>query len=134
MMRVACEVKPSAVHGRGLFTREAARGGTLLWSYQPGLDRRMPLAEADLATLHHGYINPRRPGMVTICGDEARWWNFPPEGAAANAVEGLVDATGEARIVAARDIAAGEELWIETASDADAARKLGQTTTETGGS
>jgi hypothetical protein len=61
---------------------------------------------------------------VVVCGDKARFWNFPPPGDPANAVLSPRIAHGEHLVVAARRIESGEELLIEPASDADYARKL----------
>lgn len=124
MLQIKTTFRPSQVHGRGLFLEEPVRAGTVLWAYDPAGDYRLDAYTASGAQLHHGYINPRRPHDLVVCGDAARWWNFPPAGEPANSIEGYLDAHGEAVIVAARDLAAGEELLIETGSDADAPRKL----------
>lgn len=119
---------PSAIHGTGLFTGVALQAGTLLWCFQPGLDRRYRLSELEAsarpAALHYGYINPLWPDWVVICGDRARFWNFPPPGEPANALLSNQHLHQEAMIVAAGPIAAGQELLIEPASDADYFRKM----------
>ena len=126
---IAHRIAPSPVHGTGLFTVVALEAGTPLWCYEPGLEQRRRLADLlpgeSQRLLHHGYINPERPGWLVICGDDARFWNFPPPGRAANCVLGDRHCAGEAVVVAARAIAAGEELLIEPTSDADYHRKLG---------
>lgn len=124
MMRVPIGVRFSDVHGLGIFALKPIRAGTLLWRFQAPDDYRIALNVASDEQKHFGYVNPRRPNELVVCGRHARYWNFPPAGTPANSIEGAVDASGEATIVAARDIIAGEELLIETASDADAARKL----------
>jgi SET domain-containing protein len=124
MMRVPITVRASGIHGLGLFTVRPIAAGTTLWRFTSPEDYRVDVYTASDEQLHYGYINPRRPHDLVICGGKARYWNFPRAGEPANSIEGLVDSSGEAVIVAARDIAAGEELLIDPASDADAARKL----------
>jgi SET domain-containing protein len=124
MMRVPIVVKASGIHGLGIFAVRAIGAGTVLWRFQAPDDYRLDLYTASDEQLHYGYVNPRRPHELVVVGGKARYWNFPRAGQAPNAVEGTVDSSGEATIVAARDIAAGEELLIDQASDADAGRKL----------
>ncbi|MFM2080334.1 MAG: hypothetical protein RLZZ124_102 [Cyanobacteriota bacterium] len=119
---------PSSVHGTGLFSAARLAAGTVLWCYQPGLDRRVLLRrltpDQRQEALHYGYINPAFPEHVVICGDQARFWNFPPAGCTANACVSTQQVHREALIVAARAISVGEELLIEPASDADYQRKM----------
>ena len=127
-LQVSHWIGPSDVHGTGLFAAESVAEGSLLWCYEPGLERRLCLNElepdARSTALHYGYVNPLVPSLVVVCGDDARFWNFPPVGSPANAVPSVELLHGEALIIAARDIAAGEELLIDPSSDADYFRKL----------
>lgn len=127
-LQIPHRIGASPIHGRGLFCRTRLEPGALLWRFQPGLDRAVCLVglpeRQRLDLLHFGYTNPRRPGWVVVCGDEARFWNFPPPGEPANAVLSSRTAHGEHLVIAARRIEPGEELLIEPASDADYARKL----------
>lgn len=125
MMRVPIVVRASGVHGLGIFPTRPIAAGTTLWLFQPPEDYRVDLYTASDEQLHYGYVNPRRPHDLVICNGKARYWNFPKAGQMANAIEApVLCENGEAVIVAARDIAAHEELLIDQASDADAARKL----------
>ncbi len=124
MLKISAHVAPSIVHGTGLFARKPIKAGTVLWAFKPRKDHRRPLSAARDVDLHFGYINPRRSTEFVICGDIARWWNFAPAGIEPNSIEGAIDRHGEGLIIAARDIAANEELLIDPATDADAARKL----------
>lgn len=124
MLKITAHVAPSPVHGQGLFAAEPIAAGTVLWRYVPGVDSYIRVDRASPVEFHFGCINPRNPALLMRCGDRACYWNFPPEGTAPNCVEGPLDRYGEALIVAARDIAAGEELLIDPATDADAHRKL----------
>ena len=127
-LQVPHRIAPSSIHGIGLFAAAPLAQGTLLWCYQPGLDTRRRLSDleptARLISLYYGYVNPLEPHWVVVCGDAARFWNFPPVGCPANAIPSAVHLHGEALIIAARDIEAGEELLIDPSSDADYFRKL----------
>lgn len=118
----------SGVHGTGLFTVLPLDEGTELWNFDPSIDDRCRLGSLDplqrIRALHYGYINPSLPEWLVICGDHARYWNFPNPGHAANARLGMRMHCGENVIVACRHIPAGEELLIEPASDADYFRKM----------
>jgi SET domain-containing protein len=121
----------SSIHGIGLFAAQSIESGTILWRFDPAVDERRLLAtfgERDvLEALHYGYINPAKPQWLVICGDDARFWNFPRPGEAANAHLGSESQCGESVVVASRAIEAGEELLIEPGSDADYFRKMGKT-------
>jgi hypothetical protein len=127
-LQIATRIAASGVHGQGLFSLEPLAAGTVLWRFEPGLDQilRLDSLEPDrqMEELHYGYTNPDRPGWVIVCGDGARFWNFPPPGEAANAVLSPLIEHGEHLVIAARAIRPGEELLIEPASDADYLRKL----------
>ena len=123
MMLVPVIIAESPVHGVGLFTVAPIKAGTPLYRFGEG-DKRILLSVATNDQKHYGYVCPRTPEWLSICGDRARFWNFPNDGTPPNAVERDIEASGEAIIVAAGDILAGEELLIDRASDLDAARKL----------
>jgi hypothetical protein len=120
----------SGVHGTGLFTTVPLLEGMEIWNFDPSLDKRRLLSTLDpcqrLKALHYGYINPRQPEWLVICGDDARYWNFPNPGEAPNARLSDRIRHGENVVVASRGIAAGEELLIEPCSDADYFRKMGR--------
>lgn len=124
MMQVRHAVKESPVHGLGLFATEPVKAGTVLWRYIAPQDYRLDAYSASAEQLHYGYINPRRPHELVNCGGKARFWNFAPAGTEPNSIEAHVDDSGEAVIIAAHDIAMGEEFLIDPATDADAGRKL----------
>ena len=127
-LQIPHRIATSAIHGQGVFSLAAQQRGSLLWCFEPDIDHFMRLEglperqRQDL--LHYGYTNPRRAGWVIVCGDGARFWNFPPPGEPANAVLSPRTVHGEHLVFAARRIECGEELLIEPASDADYARKL----------
>jgi SET domain-containing protein len=127
-LQVPTYIGPSIIHGTGLFTTENLKKGTVLWLYESNKESRKRISELSplelSSTLHYGYINPLQPEYIVICGDNACYWNFPPEGTPANAVPSTELEQGEAVIVASRDIKAGEELLIDARSDLDYKRKL----------
>jgi hypothetical protein len=113
----------------GLFTSIDLQPGAVLWCFEPAIDQRLPLRNLEprqrAELLHFGYVNPERLAFVVVCGDQARFWNFPLPGEPANATPSDQIKGGEAVIVACRMIAAGEELLIHPSSDADYFRKMG---------
>src|ERR1017187_2462968 len=119
MLQVKAIVKPSGIHGLGLFAGKHLMPGELVWKYDEG-DSRMPVTLAPPKVLDRGYINPRKPSFVVICGDNAQFINFR-NGAPANLRE--IVGNGESDLVANRRIELGEELTIEPATDADYERK-----------
>jgi hypothetical protein len=127
-LQIAHRIAASRVHGQGLFSDAPLAAGTVLWRFEPGLDDALrldsltPSRQREL--LHYGYTNAARPGWVIVCGDAARFWNFPRPGEAPNAVLSPLTEHGEHLVIAAKPICPGEELLIEAASDADYLRKL----------
>jgi uncharacterized protein len=129
MLMVPVEMKPSEIHGTGIFAKAHIRKNRVLWQFEPSLDRVIPPlvvkhAEPYLAAFirDRGYLSTQKPQWV-LCIDEAQFWNFPRKGEEANTRLGdILD--GEYLILAARDIDAGEEITIPPESDADYARKI----------
>jgi uncharacterized protein len=131
MMRVPCQVKPSEIHGTGVFATEKLEAGRVVWAYEPGIDRGI----SDFAVRNseprvadyireRGYINPARPMLWIICVDESQFLNFPRKSEVANlSLGGSQD--GESLLLAAREIQPGEELTVPPESDADYERKMG---------
>lgn len=132
MLKVPVNIQQSPIHGLGIFTPFVIFKDTEIYRFVPqkkaktpiACDFKIPLDATDDEEKHFGYICPRTPDMLSICGDEARYWNFPIFGTSPNCVPKSFDAIGEDIIIATRDIEAGEELLIDMATDLDAARKL----------
>ena len=112
MLLVNVSVKPSPIHGLGCFANEPIARGQIVWTYDERIDRRIPAEQVpELPRLTqdflkvYGYaemINGRK--LITVCGDNARFINHSSEpNISANE-------PGTGNDVAARDIAAGEEL------------------------
>jgi hypothetical protein len=98
--------------------------------FHPGLDQRMTKFALKFAeprvrefVLKRGYINPKSPEEYVICIDESQFINFAQPDKPANlCLGGLQD--GEHLLLAAVDIAAGEELTVPPESDLDYERKM----------
>jgi SET domain-containing protein len=130
MLSVPVEIQKSAIHGFGVFAKTDIHKGQVIWQFTPGLDQRISLfavkhSDSRVANyiMERGYINPKQPDQVVVTIDAAQWWNFPRRDEEPNCVLGGV-LDGEYLIIAARDIAAGEELTITPESDYDYERKM----------
>jgi hypothetical protein len=129
MLLIQTVVRPSPIHGLGLFTQQALRKGTPVWRMQPGFDRE--LAPAEVAALpptardhvtRYGYLR-KTDGWTVLSGDHACFMNH----AAAPNTGAPPEATPPVTTVALRDLAAGEELTCDYyAFDAGASQKLGR--------
>ena len=124
MLLVHASLRPSAIHGLGCFTDEPIAKGEVIWVFDPRVDIRLPVEE--LAALpqpirayyaKYGYAEMAEGRkVITLCGDHSKHMNH----AAEPNVLSLSD-----RDVAARDIAAGEELTCDYRTfDLDATAKL----------
>jgi SET domain-containing protein len=115
MLHVPTYVAQSAIHGFGLFARDAIPRGTVIWTFTPPFDLDLPAAFLDSqpalaqqALRHYGYVDARL-GRFILCADDYRFVNH---GTTPNIVS---DFTHSAHGVdrAARDIAPGEELTVD---------------------
>lgn len=129
-MMIPVTVQKSPIHGLGIFAISPIKAGTVIWQYEPGLDRQVSEYSVNYGEKrvhefirNRGYINPLRPQLWVLPVDEAAFWNFPRRGEAANTeLGGLSD--GEYLILAAREIEANEEITIPPESDLDYERKM----------
>lgn len=132
MMKVACKIADSKIHGQGVFAVEEIKKGTIIWQFSKIFDRIVMLhvrvrapKDEQLKFMERCFMNPEYPDDLILCGDEAQFLNFPtPEELANITLGGVVD--GQDVLIAARDIAPGEELTVPPESDADYARKLAE--------
>lgn len=129
MLRVSASIGLSPIHGYGCFTKEPIAKGQLVWALDETVD--IWVADADVAHLPaparafldmYGYATLRngQRGLV-LCGDHAKHMNHADQpNLAAGEGPGYTN-------VAARDIAAGEELTCNYYDfDLDADHKLGR--------
>jgi hypothetical protein len=125
MLYIACTIGPSKIHGTGLFAATNILKNQVLYSWHPSIDSRKPLDMASDDDRNYGYVNPLLPNKLSICGDHAKWWNFPLVGEASNSIEGDISEFNERMVIAANDILCGTELTIDPSTDLDYSRKLG---------
>ena len=113
MLLVKTRIEPSLIHGIGLFADEAIAKGTIIWRCAPGLDlvfdesirAALPVvARQDF--MKYAYLD-RDTGKYVLCFDDARFLNHSDE---PNIVDGHDNKDGWGIDIAAREIAAGEEL------------------------
>jgi uncharacterized protein len=115
VLLVRVRLDRSPIHGLGVFAADAITGGTAVWRFTAGFDLDLDPGLLEVQPTHFrewlmncGYID-RRLGRFILCCDDARFLNHSntpnlrPDYAR--------DRYGED--VAARDIAAGEELTVD---------------------
>ena len=116
MLLVPTTLKESAIHGIGLFAAQPIKKGTVIWRLDRPIDQF--LEDADLERLSeparqmmfkYSYLDPVLKKRV-LCGDDARYMNHSES----PNCDDRMDANGGVT-VAARDIAAGEELTCDYA-------------------
>ena len=128
MILVPAEVRPSGIHGNGLFATAPIAKGTPFWRFVPGFDQALPpehvqsLPPAAQEYLRHYAYLDGETGCAVLSGDHARFMNHsasPNTGAPAGAVPPITT-------VALGDIAEGEEITCDYgAFDAATPQKLG---------
>jgi len=115
LLLVRTTVRLSDSHGLGVFAEEFIPEGTAIWAYHPVIDRIIP--EADLASYPDhvaDYLETYceyfpEQGVLVLSGDNDRFTNHAPD---PNTVVVLPNGP-EASVIAARDIAAGEEITCD---------------------
>ena len=98
-------MRPSQIHGRGLFALEAIPAGAVVWAYDPAVDR------IELEPDPNGY-SWRVGDSHVVPGDDARFINH-------SSTPNLSTTPGLSPSVAARDIEPGEELTEDYSYDLD---------------
>jgi SET domain-containing protein len=125
MMMVETELRPSSIHGTGVFLVTPVRKGDLIWRFDSRIDR--VYSEAELASLPEHvqrYLRTystwhEQARLYVLCGDNGRFFNHSDTpSTVSNAIS-----FGEDH--AARDLAAGEELTSDYATICDEVRRDG---------
>lgn len=115
MLCVPVQVRPSPIHGLGVFATEPIPQGTEVWRFTPGFDldldprvleEQPPHARARL--LHYGYLDPWLNRFI-LCCDDARFINHSDTPTLCG--DRVTDRYGVD--FAARDVGAGEELTLD---------------------
>jgi len=125
MLMVETILKPSAIHGLGVFLAQPVARGDLIWRFDSRIDRVYTADE--LATLPphvqvylKTYSTWHAPtALYVLCGDNGRFFNHSPTPSTVSNVISF----GEDHAV--RDLAAGEELTSDYATICDEVRLNG---------
>ncbi|WP_273454876.1 SET domain-containing protein [Nevskia ramosa] len=106
MFLVPTYLATSPIHGLGVFTPVAIAAGTVVWDLNPDIDWAITPTELEAfpepfrtRIRHYSYLNV--DGVYMFCGDNGKFMNHDND---PNCYE------DDTRTIAARDIAAGEEL------------------------
>ncbi len=81
MMMVDTEVRQSPIHGLGVFLKVPVKAGTLLWRFDPRVDRvyvedeinALPPHMQDYLRIYSTWHEPT--GLYVLCGDNGRYVN-----------------------------------------------------------
>jgi SET domain-containing protein len=115
MLLINASVRPSSIHGLGLFADEDISKGTRVWRFSPGLDvefdpahfEKLSQREKDFI-LFYGF-HSKKSGDYHLSYDNVRFINHAERGNVTVDASAAVDDV-EYPLIAARDIKAGEEL------------------------
>jgi hypothetical protein len=125
MMMVRTELRPSAIHGIGVFLTEPVRRGQLIWRFDSRIDRTFSDAEINdmpdiLQEFMRTYSTLRADlKLWVLCGDNGRHFNHSEDPNTCS----LGIAFGDD--VAASDLPAGTELTSDYRTICDAMRLQG---------
>lgn len=125
MLMVETELKPSPIHGLGVFLLAPVKAGELIWRFDSRLDRVYAPAEVEGLPAHvQRFLRiystwHEATGLYVLCGDNGRYFNH------ADQPSTISNAISFGEDHAARDLAAGEELTSDYATICDAVRRNG---------
>lgn len=100
MLMVEAELRPSAIHGIGVFLLENVRKGDLIWRFDSRIDR--VFHDHEFYSTYHSEL-----GLWVLCGDNGRHFNHSDN----PNTRSLGVAFGDD--VAAADLKAGTELTTD---------------------
>lgn len=125
MMMVDTELKPSPIHGLGVFLLQPVRKGDLIWRFDERIDRVYRPNEVETLPPHmqaylKTYATWHQPfGVFVLCGDNGRYFNHSDRpSTVSNAI-----CFGEDHALA--DLEAGAELTSDYRTICDAVRLNG---------
>ena len=124
-MMVETELKPSAIHGLGVFLTRSVRAGDLIWRFDPRVDRVYGEEEISALPLQvQHYLRTystwhEATGLYVLCGDNGRYFNH------SDAPTTVSNAISFGDDHAIRDLADGEELTSDYRSICDTVRRNG---------
>ena len=113
MLLFSTRIAVSTIHGLGCFTTEDIKQGATVWQYDDRLDRRIPKTELanfppgvqDYLVMYAYEEDVDGVRVLTLCGDQAKHMNHSDDPNLSEGPNGIN--------IAARDIAAGEELTCD---------------------
>ncbi|MCU0772341.1 MAG: SET domain-containing protein-lysine N-methyltransferase [Verrucomicrobia bacterium] len=127
MLIIPTELRPSPVHGLGVFAVEPVAHGRVVSRFMPPFDTEYPadllacLSAPERAYLRHFSYRSRFTGLYVLPGDHDRFMNH------SDTPNVIMNPDGTATCLAARAIAAGEELTCDYRTfDSEWAMKLGR--------
>jgi hypothetical protein len=125
MMLVDTELRPSAIHGTGVFLLQAVRRGDTVWQYDSRIDRvYSPKEVAGLPEHVRRFLNTystwnEQVGLWVLCGDNGRHFNH------SDTPNTISDGIAFGVDVAAADLPAGTELTCDYRTICDNVRRNG---------
>lgn len=125
MMMVQTELRPSPIHGLGVFLTEPVAKGGLIWRFDARIDRVYSAGEvAGLPAHVQDYLRTYSTwhegvGLYVLCGDNGRYFNH------SEAPSTVSNAISFGEDHAARDLDAGEELTSDYRTICDHVRRNG---------
>jgi len=115
MLLVDTELRPSPIHGIGVFSTKFIPAGSTVWSFTPGFDLEIDEAEIERLSppareqfLKYSYRDVLT-GKYVLCFDDGRFFNHSDD---PNVIDGITPETAQSS-VAVRDIQPGEELTCD---------------------
>jgi SET domain-containing protein len=125
MMLVDTELRPSGIHGTGVFLLQAVRRGDVVWQYDSRIDRvYSPDEVAGLPEHVRRFLSTystwhEQVGLWVLCGDNGRHFNH------SDTPNTISDGIAFGRDIAAADLPAGTELTSDYRTICDSVRKNG---------
>lgn len=122
MMMVETELRPSQIHGTGIFLLEPVRKGQLIWQFDSRIDRVYTEAEvASLPEVNQAFLDMYSTWhdglkLWVLCGDNGRHFNHS---ATPNTIS---DGVAFGTDVAADDLPVGTELTSDYTTICDKVR------------
>ncbi len=126
MMLVETELRPSPIHGLGVFLLQPVARGDLIWRFDSRIDRVYAPEEVDSLPDHvQRYLRTystwhEASGLYVLCGDNGRYFNHAEAPTTvSNGISFGVDR-------AARDLQPGDELTSDYRTICDRVRLSGE--------
>ncbi len=111
-MLVKTKLKPSKIEGIGIFASESIKKGTIIWAFNPIIDKKITKKEFDSLPKigreyleNYCYINKK--GECILCGDNAKFFNHSES---PNTIDCQDTDNEEIPTIASKDISIDEEI------------------------